>query len=242
VTPSRQAPDATEPDGGTLGVDLGIVNLAPDSDGAQFTGALSHVVRNRYHLPRQRLQKGGTSNAKRRIRRMGQHEARFQRDTTHCLSKRLVQKAAVARKARAREDLSGLRERTPVRRDHRYERHAWAFFHLRHYSADTAAQAGVPVHVVDPRTTSRTWSHCGHCEKANRTSQAELLCQRCGIAWNADYTAALTSSRHERAAVHRPLASPLAGEMQAPGLSRGVVDRTTLSSTGQAAQVAPRRT
>src|SRR5262249_61629009 len=102
------------PDSGVLGVDLGIVNLATDSEGARFTGAMIHLVRNRYHLRRQRLQKCGTRNAKRRIRRMGRREARFQSDTNHCISKALVQKAVVARKALALEDLTGIRERTTV--------------------------------------------------------------------------------------------------------------------------------
>jgi IS605 OrfB family transposase len=168
-------------------------------------------VRSHYHLRRLRLQKVGTKNAKRRLRQNTGREARFQRDTNHCISKRLVQKGTVARKAIALEDLSGIRERTTVRRAHRYVRHSWAFCHLRAFIAYKAAQAGVPVYVVDPRNTSRTCSRCGHCEKANRTSQAEFSCQRCGIALNADFNAARTSSRQERAAVNRPLASPLAG-------------------------------
>jgi IS605 OrfB family transposase len=210
VTQNREAPPEGEGDGGTLGVDLGIANLATDSDGERFTGAIIHLVRARYHLRRQRLQKCGTRNAKRRIRRMGAREARFQRDTNHCISKKLVQKAAVARKALALEDLSGIRERTTVRRAHRHERHSWAFFQLRQFIAYKAAQAGVPIYLVDPRNTSRTCSHCGHCEKANRKSQAEFLCQRCGFAANADENAALNISRKERAAVNRPTASPLA--------------------------------
>jgi len=39
VTQSREAPSEVEPDGGMLGVDLGIVNLATDSDGETFSGA-----------------------------------------------------------------------------------------------------------------------------------------------------------------------------------------------------------
>jgi IS605 OrfB family transposase len=211
ITQSREAPTETGPDGGTLGVDLGIANLATDSEGERFTGQQVHLVRNRYHLRRQRLQKVRTRNAKRRIRRMGQREARFQKDTNHCISKKLVQKTAVSRKAIALEDLSGIRERTTVRREHRYERHSWAFFQLRHYIAYKAAQAGVLVYLVDPRNTSRTCSACGHCEKANRKTQAEFLCQRCGFAANADWNAALNISRKERAAVNRPMASPLTG-------------------------------
>jgi IS605 OrfB family transposase len=211
ITQSQEAPQEQEPDGGTLGVDLGITNLATDSECEHFTGKIVHMVRQRYHLRRQQLQKCGTRNAKRRIRRMGQREGRFQKDTNHCISKQLVQKAAVSRKAIALEDLSGIRERTTVRREHRYERHSWAFFQLRQYIAYKAAQAGVPVYFVDPRNTSRTCSACGHCEKANRKSQAEFSCQRCGFAVNADENAALNISRNERVAVNRPLASPREG-------------------------------
>jgi putative transposase len=156
VTQSRKAPEELTPEDGTLGVDLGIVNLATDSAGERFTGAVIRLVRGRYHLRRQRLQKVGTKNAKRRLRKMRRRDSCFQSDTNHCISKKIVQKAAVSRKAIALEDLSGIRERTTVQRAHRYERHAWAFFQLRAYITYKAAQAGVPVYLIDPRNTSRT--------------------------------------------------------------------------------------
>jgi putative transposase len=211
VTQSRDAPEHPAPDGGTLGVDLGIVNLATDSAGQTFSGAHVHVVRARYHQRRQRLQTVNTKNAKRRLRKNAGKGRRFQRDVNHSISKTLVAKAAVSRKAIALEDLRGIRERVAVRREHRYARHSWAFFQLRQFLTYKAAWAGVPLHLVDPRNTSRTCSACGHCEKANRTSQAEFLCQRCGFALNADYNAAINISRKERAAVNQPMASPLAG-------------------------------
>jgi putative transposase len=211
ITQSREAPDERAPDGGTLGVDLGIVNLATDSEGEHFTGKVIPLVRGRYHLRRQRLQKVNTKNAKRRLRQMRRRESCFQSDTNHCISKKLVQKAAVSCKAIALEDLSGIRERVTVRHEHRYERHSWAFFQLRQYISYKAAQAGVLVYLVDPRNTSRTCSVCGHCEKGNRKSQESFLCQRCGFAANADFNAARNISRKERAAVNRPLAAPLAG-------------------------------
>jgi IS605 OrfB family transposase len=211
VSQSREAPATPESDGGTLGVDLGIVNLATDSEGEHFTGAMVHVVRSRYHLRRQRLQQVGTKSAKRRLRQTAGREARFQRDVNHCISKALVTKAVISRKALALEDLSGIRERVTVRREHRYARHAWAFFQLRQYITYKAAWVGVPVHLVDPRNTSRTCSACGHCDKANRKSQAQFSCQRCSFNTNADYNAALNISRAQWAAVIPPLASPLAG-------------------------------
>jgi IS605 OrfB family transposase len=214
VTQTREAPDPTPgpPAGGTLGVELGIVNLATDSEGERFTGVRIHVARTRSHAHRQRLQQCGTRSAKKRLRRVSGREARFQKDTNHCISKRLVHKAVVARKALALEDLKGIRERTTVRRAHRYARHSWAFFQLRAFLAYKAAWAGIPVVLVDPRNTSRTCSHCGSCAKANRKSQAEFSCQRCGMRLNADHNAAINIARlGERAAVNQPIVSPRQG-------------------------------
>jgi transposase len=53
-----------------------------------------------------------------------------------------------------------------------------------------AGLAGVLVVTVDPRNTSRTCAECGHCEKANRKSQAEFQCKQCGHSANADLNAA----------------------------------------------------
>ena len=188
-------------------MDLGIVQLATDSDGQSFSGAHVKAARARYHLRRQRLQQVGTKNAKRRLRTNAGRERRFQKDTNHGISKALVHKAVVARKAIALEDLTGIRERVTVRREQRYERHSWAFFQLRAFLTYKAAWAGVPVHLVDPRNTSRTCSACGHGEKANRRSQAEFLCQRCGMTLNADHNAAINISRTYWAAVNRPMAA-----------------------------------
>jgi IS605 OrfB family transposase len=214
VTQSQEAPDPSPapPARGILGVDLGIVNLARDSAGQRFAGARVRVARKRYYAHRQRLQACGTRSAKKRLRHVAGREARFQRDTNHCISKALVTKAAAARKALALEDLSGIREWTAVRRAHRYARHSWAFFQLRAFLAYKAAWAGILVYLVDPRNTSQTCSQCGHCDKANRKSQAEFSCQRCGMQMNANVNAAINIARlGERAAVNRPIVSPRQG-------------------------------
>ncbi len=90
VTQSREAPDTMETNGGTLGVDLGIVNLATDSEGETFSGAPVKKARARYYTRRQRLQKVHTKNAKRRLRKNAGHERRFQKDINHCIAKALV--------------------------------------------------------------------------------------------------------------------------------------------------------
>jgi len=205
VTQSKEAPPLTETED-TLGVDLGVAQLATDSTGESFSGAEVKAVRNRYHQRRQILQKVGTRSAKRRLKHMSGREKRFQKNTNHVISKALVQKAIVSRKALALEDLTGIRERTTVQRKNRYERHSWAFYQLRGFISYKAAWAGVQVKLIDPRNTSRTCSECGHCEKANRQSQASFLCKQCGFCLNADYNAAINISR---AVVKQPMVSRL---------------------------------
>lgn len=207
ITQSTDTPPVREtPD--TLGVDLGMVNLATDSEGQTFTGAKVHEVRQRYHKRRQELQRVGTRSAKRRLKKLSGREKQFQKDTNHKIAKTLVHKAVVSRKALALEDLTGIRERTTVRRENRYERHCWAFSQLRMYIAYKAAWASVDVRFVDPANTSRTCSECGHCAKANRQTQASFKCQQCGFCCNADLNAAINISRAD---VKQPKVSPVCG-------------------------------
>jgi len=208
VTQNREAPELTQTDE-TLGVDLGIVNLATDSEGETFTGAKVREVRTRYAKRRQVLQSIGTRSAKRRLKKMSGRESRFQKDVNHKISRALVEKATHTRKTLALEDLTGIRERMKmVRREQRYERHSWAFYQLRCFIAYKAAWASVEVKCVDPAYTSQTCSVCGHCERANRHSQSSFQCQQCGFRLNADINAARNISRAE---VLQPLVATLRG-------------------------------
>jgi putative transposase len=45
--------------------------------------------------------------------------------------------------------------------------------------------------LVNPRNTSKTCSGPGHCERANRQSQASFVCRSCGLSLNADYNVTL---------------------------------------------------
>ncbi len=190
-----------------IGVDLGIVHVATDSTGERFTGAKVREARSRFVARRAALQRVGTRSAKRRLKQMSGREQRFMRDVNHRIAKALVHKAVVSRKALALEDLTGIRDRTMARREHRYERHSWAFYQLRLFLTYKAAWTGVPVRFVDPAYTSQTCSICGHAAKANRHSQASFQCQQCGFCCNADYNAAINISLAEP--VKRPIVAPV---------------------------------
>jgi len=205
VTLEVPTPELGEPQG-TLGVDLGIINLATDSEGEFFSGQQVEKNRKRHNALRQRLQKRGTKSAKRHLKKLSGKEARFKRNTNHVISKRIVQKAKANGQAIAIEELRHIRKRTDstVRCSQRNRHSSWAFGQLRSFLSYKAALAGVPLHTVDPRYTSRTCSACGYCAKENRKSQTSFVCQSCGLSMNADINAAINISR---ASVMKPLAA-----------------------------------
>jgi IS605 OrfB family transposase len=173
-----------------LGIDLGIVNLATDSDGGKHTGESVERVRRRRHESRRSYQKTGTRSAKRRLKRMARREANFRRNENHRIANELVELAKGTGRGIALEDLSGIRDRVTVRAKDRARHSGWAFGQLRAFVRYKAELAGVPVVFVDARDTSRTCSTCGHCEKANRRSRSEFACRHCGFSEDADLNAA----------------------------------------------------
>jgi IS605 OrfB family transposase len=185
-----------------LGVDLGITNIATDSDGNSYTGDAIERVRQRSHTARQTYQSTHTKSAKRRLKKMAGTQARFQRWANHGLAKRLVQYAKDTQAALSLEDLTGIRDRMTVRVRQRAKQHNWSFRQLREFVVYKAQRLGVPVIFVDPRNTSRTCSRCGFVEKHNRRSQAKFSCLRCGYEAHADHNAARNLAT--RGVVSRP--------------------------------------
>jgi putative transposase len=204
VTCEVETPEPIDVEG-VLGVDLGIVNLATDSDGEIFSG--EHIERRRrwYQDRRGALQKIGTKSAKRHLKRLAGRQRRFQKDTNHHISKRLVAKAERTKRAIALEDLSGIGQRARVKGPGQRARHSnWAFAQLRAFISYKVQRAGITVSLIDPAYTNQRCSACGHTERRNRKSQAEFCCVVCKHQLPADCNAAINI---EWAAVNRPMVS-----------------------------------
>ena len=56
--------------------------------------------------------------------------------------------------------------------------------------SNKAEEAGRELIKVPDQYTSQTCSRCGHCEKANRKTQANFVCLKCHFSINADHNAA----------------------------------------------------
>ena len=196
-----------------LGVDLGVENLAVDSDGVMHTGEAVEAARVKNQTHKQALQSAAdkAANARRRkrirkkLKRLADREARFRRTTNHVLSKRLVEKAKDTGRGIALEDLKGIRERIRFRKPQRNRMGSWGFDQLRQFITYKAEQAGVMLKIVDPKHTSQMCSQCGHAERGNRSAHADFRCKQCGHTAHADDNAA--RNIRARAFVNKPIVS-----------------------------------
>ncbi len=185
-----------------IGVDMGIVNIATDSDGESHSGKAVEKARKKYLNRRARLQHKGTKSAKRKLRQIKSKQSRYQKNENHRISKTIVRKANDTGRGIAIEELDGIRERVTVRPTQRGRHSNWSFADLRSKIEYKAKLNGVPVEAVDPRNTSKTCYACGHCEKGNRKTQVHFVCKSCGHAENADVNAA--RNIRAKAAINRP--------------------------------------
>jgi putative transposase len=76
-----------------LGVDFGMVNIATTSDGKIFSGNKCNEVRQKYSKIKAKLQKVGTWDAKKHLKKISGKERKFKKDVNHCISKEIVQTA-----------------------------------------------------------------------------------------------------------------------------------------------------
>ena len=177
---------------GVIGIDLGITNVATDSDGNRYTGEPIKKVRRKYRRMRQLLAPRKSASARKHRKKLARKEARFVKDANHCISKQLVQRALDRQKALAVETLTGIRGRgNGLSRAFRTELNSWAFLQLKQFLSYKATRAGVCVIEVDPRYSSQECSACHHTQRANRRSQESFCCVCCGLKLNADFNASL---------------------------------------------------
>jgi len=187
-----------------IGIDVGVRNIATDSDGKRWTGKELNGIRARYQKIRSKLQSKGTKSAKRLLKKRNRKEHRFVTAVNHSISKRIVQKAKDTLRGIALENLKGIRRRVTVKGS-RQRRiiHSWSFNQLQNFVEYKAKILGVPIVYINPKNTSRTCPKCGFVAKANRNGES-FHCGKCDFAGHADHVAAVNIGR---VAVNQPDAS-----------------------------------
>ncbi|MDI1463306.1 transposase [Catellatospora sp. KI3] len=198
-----------EPDG-FLGVDMGIANIAYDSDGNRHAGTRLNGYRRRQQRLRKRLQTKSTKSARRLLARRRRKETRHAANVNHLIAKTIVTEAARTGRGIAVEKLTGIRDRVRLRKPQRVTLSSWSFHQLGAFLTYKAHRAGVPLVQVDPRYTSQTCNRCGHRDKRNRPDQETFTCRSCGVVAHADHNAALNIAQRgveDWGAVNRPHAA-----------------------------------
>jgi len=207
------APEPDEPTG-TLGVDLGIKNIATLSDGTSFGGETLNAYRLKRHKVRRSLQskadtgtKSTRKNTRRVLKRLSGKERRYQTWVNHQISKHIVETAKANSHAIALEDLEGIRDRTNkrLRKSQRGLHNTWSFYQLRQFVEYKALRVGVKVIPVNPAWTSQMCSCCLH---IGSRSGERFKCSNCGAVMHADLNGALNIAA-VGAIVTRPEYSPL---------------------------------
>lgn len=189
-----------------LGIDLGIVNIAVDSEGTHYSGRDIEIRRKTYLNRRKNLQKKGTKPATRKLKEISGRQARYQKDTNHCISKAIVATAERLSCAIALENLKGI-PRTKARKSQRATMSNWANHQLRNFITYKALLAGVPVIMVDPRNTSRTCPRCTFISKNNRVTRDNFCCKQCSFSGPADLVASWNI--RDKAAVNQPMVAEM---------------------------------
>jgi len=194
--------DMQDPEG-VLGIDLGIVNIAVDSEGQFFSGKEIEIYRKKMLNRKKNLQKKGTKSAKRKLKSISKKQACFQKNENHKISKAIVEKAKRLRYSIKLEDLTGIRDNVKARKSTRSRIANWGFYQLKSFIEYKAKLKGVLVELVDPRNTSRACPVCNHIEKANRRTQAKFKCKQCSFEANADLVASWNI--RDKASINRPM-------------------------------------
>jgi len=187
-----------------LGVDLGVVNTASDSDGKHYPDPRVKIIRQKKRKLLRSLKRACTRSANRKAKRVRGKLSRFTRDVDHCISKEIVHLAKRTGRGVAIEDLKGICERVTARGQLSKYTFGWSYRRLRFFLEYKARMTGVPLEVVSAFNTSRECSKCGCTDKRNRVGRSEFRCLECGFTGDADHNAALNIRSRAMAVANRP--------------------------------------
>lgn len=172
-----------------VGLDMGLAHFATLSSGEHLANP-RHFDRYQKQLrienralARKRQGSANWQKQKAKLAKLHAKIARVRKDFTHKQSSQLVGSHSLI----AVEDLKvGNMARGILARQ--VNDVAWAT--LRSQLAYKCEWYGTRLVAVNPHYTSLDCSACGHRDRANRVSQAEFVCQSCGLTENADVNAA----------------------------------------------------
>jgi len=175
----------------TLGIDLGLKNIAVLSNGIHIKSNEIKRIKRKYAYLRKKLQSKGTRSAKRKLKSLSGRERRFVKDCNHSLSKII---ANFCYGITAMEDLKNIRKGKKGKIFNRL-RSNWSYHQLREFIKYKVEELGNRLVLVNPKYTSQKCYKCGYIDKKNR-NKGQFKCLSCNYSCSADLNASRNIS-HE---------------------------------------------
>lgn len=218
------------PQGGAVGIDMGITRFATLSDGTCYAPLNSFkrhetaLRRAQQSMSRKTKFSNNWKKAKARVQRIHSRIGNARRDYLHNATTTISQNHAMvciedlqvrnmSKSAAGTTEKPGKKVRAKSGLNKSILDQGW--FEFRRQLDYKLAWSGGYLIVVPPQNTSRTCPACGHVSAENRTSQAKFACVECGFEENADLVGAINILRagHARFAceVSDAVRSPAAG-------------------------------
>lgn len=215
------------PNGGAVGIDMGIARFATLSDGS-FYAPLNSFKRHETALRKAQQTMSrkvkfshNWRKAKARVQRIHSRIGNTRRDFLHKTSTTISQNHAIvciedlqvrnmSKSAAGTTESPGRKVRAKSGLNKAILDQGWAEF--RRQLDYKLAWNGGHLIAVPPQNTSRTCPCCGHVSAANRQTQAKFECVECGFEENADVVGAINILR----AGHARLACEVSGAVMPP--------------------------
>ena len=215
------------PNGGAVGIDMGIARFVTLSDGS-FYAPLNSFKRHETALRKAQQTMSrkvkfshNWRKAKARVQRIHSRIGNTRRDYLHKTSTTISQNHAIvciedlqvrnmSKSAAGTTDAPGRNVRAKSGLNKAILDQGWAEF--RRQLDYKLAWNGGHLIAVPPQNTSRTCPCCGHVSKDNRQTQARFECMECGFEENADVVGAINILR----AGHARLACEVSGAVMPP--------------------------
>lgn len=219
----------------TLGIDLGLVNIATFSNGEKVPPlralACKQARLRRYQKSVSRKVKGSSNwnKAVRKVGRTHQRVANCRADWTHKLTTELASRHVViaiedlkvtnmSASAKGTATVPGRNVKQKAGLNKAILDASWVEFR-RQLEYKLTGRGGQLI-AVDPANTSQTCHACGHVDVANRTSQSTFTCVACGHTDHADVNAARNILARAKALAALEQAASVQTEKEGPDMAR----------------------
>lgn len=170
-----------------IGIDLGIASIATLSNGKTFSSSEILSYKNKRRKIKASIQKKGTKNSKKVLKRLSGKERNHVKIINHTISKQIVQIAKNENSGIVMEKLTGItRGFKKSSKELNTIKHQWSFDMLQRFIQYKATKEGIPVLLINPAYTSQT---CHKCLRIGNRVNQQFECKNCQSIVNADENA-----------------------------------------------------